>query len=708
MKWYLLALKKYAVFSGRATRKEFWLFVLVNFLVGMLVGLLSGFVAGITGHMEIGIAGSLLYTVATLLPALALTVRRLHDTGRSAWWLLVFLVPILGPIILLVLLVFDSAAADNRYGPNPKAVTQREAVGGVVLPEHKVAVDHCPKCGEPCSPDDEFCGECSAPLQTPTPSTVADTSPQSPRRGKRRVLIVTASIALVVVAATAVVLMRNKNQTAGLAPLGPIVQVPPAVLFRGATRPVDGSSAIPSQADIAAAERDLARNPDDPKVLNDLGCLLDASGASERGHALLSQAHRLRPDDPDIGYNYGRSLFRQGKIDEAGREADRLIAQNPDSAEARVLKASVAIQKRDYDTAQEQVSKVLKKDADQSPTAQPEAKPDKVMQAIKAIQMVALVIQGVVDLSKGRTQQGLASFQAALKLGDNAAAMYNAGVAYQQLGQPAQAAPYYQRAIEVQPDLAEAHNNLGGLMLAQKDLPGAQRELTAAATLKPELRASIEKAFQQASQPDRQTAGLIAFTEMMKSFQDAVSRLIHGKKTMTVQDAVKNGAIEAVGQISENNIRVQLKRTAQAGSGILELSFSPGSILESGSGQYSDLVITKVIGRETVGQRYIPGPVSLSDSSPVIYAFDGYLTALKPPPQNVALSVAKTQPSPALACIAGQNRLPPGMAVQLAVWMETAGFTAAQWQQLRPRLRVNDADWSGAESLVAQCRSQVH
>jgi len=121
-----------------------------------------------------------------------------------------------------------------------------------------------------------------------------------------------------------------------------------------------------------------------------------------------------------------------------------------------------------------------------------------------------------------------------------------------------------------------------------------------------------------------------------------------------------------------------------------------------------DLVITKVIGRETVGQRYIPGAVSLSDSEPVIYAFDGYLAALKPAPQNVALSVAKSEPSPVLACIAGQNRLPAGMAVQVAIWMETAGLNAMQWQQLRQRVQISDADWSGAESLATQCKTQVH
>jgi uncharacterized membrane protein YhaH (DUF805 family)/tetratricopeptide (TPR) repeat protein len=677
-------------------------------------------VARTTGHIEIAFAGVLLYYLATLVPSLAVTVRRLHDTNRSAWWLLIVLVPFLcgvalvvivpnktnpqlvgaisaflGGIALAVFLALKGQKTDNKYGPN------------LVVAERRVAgLDHCPKCGKPCTPDQRFCKACGKPLE----HTLAQTA-QFFHAKNRRIVIGAAVILFVAVGVGALVIVRqysrNQNQTSGLAPLGPIVQVPPAVLFRGAIRPPDGSSRGASQEDVDAAERDLARQPTDPRSLNDLGCLLAAYGNSARGHALLSEAHRLKPDDPDIGYNYGRSLFQQGKTDEAEKEADRIIAQNPDFAEARLLKASAAIEKRDYDTAQDQVAKVLKKDSEPSNQGtEPAVKQDKEAQVLKAIQMAALVIQGVIDLAKGRTQQGLASFQAALKLGNDPAALYNAGVAYQQLGQPAQAAPYYQRAIEAQPTLAEAHNNLGGLMLAQNDLSGAQRELKAVAALKPELLPSIQTAVEAASRPDRQTTGLIAWTELMRSIQNAIARL-SGKKTMTLQAAVKSGAVEAVGQITANNIRVQLKKTAQAGSGVLELSFPPGSILASSSGQYSDLVVTKVIGRETVGERYIPGPITLSDSEPVTYAFDGYLAALKPPPQNVALSVAISEPGPVLACIAGQNRLPAGMAVQLAILMETAGLNAMQWQQLRQRLQVNDADWSEAESLVTQCKTQV-
>jgi uncharacterized membrane protein YhaH (DUF805 family)/Flp pilus assembly protein TadD len=656
---FLLAFKKYATFRGRASRKEFWLFVLFNFIAANALGLLSGAVAAKTGHLEIAFAGPLLYYLATVIPTLAVTVRRLHDTSRSAWWLLITLVPFLGAIALAVLLALKGEEVDNRYGAKPAAAPQ---------------------------------------------------TPHSRARNNRRIVIAAALVLCAVVGVIVVLRQNSRNgkQASGLAPLGPIVQVPPAVLFRGATRPDGGSPGIPSQVDIAAAERDLNRHPDDPKVLNDLGCLLGASGDMARGHALLSQAHRLRPDDPDIGYNYARSLLQQGKLDEAGKEADRLVTQNPDSAEARLLKATIAVQNRDYPAAQEQVTEVLKNGPELSNQTPTGTRGDKVTQTLKAIQMSALVIQGVIYLAKGRTQQGLASFQAALKLGPDPAAAYNAGVTYQQLGKPAQAAPYYQRAIEAQPSLAEAHHNLGGLMLAEKDLSGAQRELNAAATLRPDLLPSIQTAFEAADKPDRQTTGLIAWTELVRSVQNAIARL-SGKKAMTLQEAVKNGMVNAVGQVAANIIRVRFNKTAQAGPGVLELTFPPGSILESGTSLYSDLVITRAIGRETIGQRYIPGPLSLADSEPVVYAFDGYLAAPKQaPPEGVAFSVAKTSPDPALACIAGQNRLPAGIAVQFAIWIQTQRFPAGQWQQLRQRLKINDTDWSAVESLVTQCKTQAH
>lgn len=113
MEWYLAVLKKYAQFTGRARRKEFWMFMLINFIIQIVLNFID-----IT--LGLGVL-SLIYSLAVLVPALAVTVRRLHDTGRSGFWLLIALIPIIGTIVLIVFTVEDSEAGDNAHGPNPKA-----------------------------------------------------------------------------------------------------------------------------------------------------------------------------------------------------------------------------------------------------------------------------------------------------------------------------------------------------------------------------------------------------------------------------------------------------------------------------------------------------------------------------------------------------------------------------------------------------------
>lgn len=120
MQWYLQALKNYAVFSGRSRRKEYWMFSVFN----MLVGFCLGFIAGLTGHSGVeGVVAlvTILYGLAVIIPGIALTMRRLHDTGRHGWWLLIVLVPIIGALVLLFFMVQDGNATQNEFGPNPKA-----------------------------------------------------------------------------------------------------------------------------------------------------------------------------------------------------------------------------------------------------------------------------------------------------------------------------------------------------------------------------------------------------------------------------------------------------------------------------------------------------------------------------------------------------------------------------------------------------------
>ena len=122
MNWYLKVLKQYADFSGRARRKEYWMFVLFNMIftiVAMILDNVLGIAMGGIGY------GPLygLYALAMLIPGLAVAVRRLHDVGKSGWMILIALIPLIGSIWLLVLMVTDSNAGENQYGQNPKEAT---------------------------------------------------------------------------------------------------------------------------------------------------------------------------------------------------------------------------------------------------------------------------------------------------------------------------------------------------------------------------------------------------------------------------------------------------------------------------------------------------------------------------------------------------------------------------------------------------------
>lgn len=112
--WYLSVLKNYVGFSGRARRQEFWMFALFNLIIA---GVLFGIGAAIGSQFLYGI-----YALAVFLPGLAVGFRRLHDTGRSAWWLLIALVPFFGSIALLVFTILEGEAGENKYGQNPKLV----------------------------------------------------------------------------------------------------------------------------------------------------------------------------------------------------------------------------------------------------------------------------------------------------------------------------------------------------------------------------------------------------------------------------------------------------------------------------------------------------------------------------------------------------------------------------------------------------------
>lgn len=144
MEWMLMPLKRYAEFSGRSRRKEYWMYVLGLIIVAIVLGVIEG-VLGLT--QMIGPYGPLsaLLAIGTLVPSLAVGVRRLHDTNRTGWWILLPIVPELGAVamlstgnlpvagilgivalvlalVLLVFMVLEGTKGPNQYGPDPKGV----------------------------------------------------------------------------------------------------------------------------------------------------------------------------------------------------------------------------------------------------------------------------------------------------------------------------------------------------------------------------------------------------------------------------------------------------------------------------------------------------------------------------------------------------------------------------------------------------------
>lgn len=127
MDYALMPLRRYAEFSGRSRRKEFWLFELLLVVVSIVVGLIEGMLG--INTMVGGLYGPLttLFALGTIVPSIAVGIRRLHDTDRSGWWLLIALVPIIGALVLLFFYVSDGTKGPNRFGADPKDPGQAEA-----------------------------------------------------------------------------------------------------------------------------------------------------------------------------------------------------------------------------------------------------------------------------------------------------------------------------------------------------------------------------------------------------------------------------------------------------------------------------------------------------------------------------------------------------------------------------------------------------
>lgn len=113
MNWYLAVIRQYVAFGGRAHRTEYWMFTLFNVLI--MIGL--GLVGELVGVKEL--LGNI-YSLAVLLPSLGVSVRRLHDTNRSGWWLLILLIPLLGLLVYLYFMISNGDQGSNRFGDDPK------------------------------------------------------------------------------------------------------------------------------------------------------------------------------------------------------------------------------------------------------------------------------------------------------------------------------------------------------------------------------------------------------------------------------------------------------------------------------------------------------------------------------------------------------------------------------------------------------------
>jgi uncharacterized membrane protein YhaH (DUF805 family) len=112
MNWYIDVIKRYFDFNGRAGRQEFWMFFAISFAIAVVLNIIGRM-------LDTNVIGSL-YSLAVLLPTLGVGARRLHDTGKSGWWQLIGIIPLIGIIVLIVFWAKEGGAGDNQFGANPK------------------------------------------------------------------------------------------------------------------------------------------------------------------------------------------------------------------------------------------------------------------------------------------------------------------------------------------------------------------------------------------------------------------------------------------------------------------------------------------------------------------------------------------------------------------------------------------------------------
>ena len=119
MNWYLKCLKQYADFSGRARRKEYWMYVLFYMIIAIVVHVIDVMLGWVTLEFEMGVLGGL-YSLCMFIPGLAVSVRRLHDIGKSGWNFSFILIPLAGAVVLLIWFCKEGERRGNAWGLDPK------------------------------------------------------------------------------------------------------------------------------------------------------------------------------------------------------------------------------------------------------------------------------------------------------------------------------------------------------------------------------------------------------------------------------------------------------------------------------------------------------------------------------------------------------------------------------------------------------------
>jgi len=130
MQWFTDVIKKYAVFNGRARRKEFWMFTLFSVIISIILSIIDRAIGTTYGANDSSGVLQSIYGLAILLPTIGVAIRRMHDTGRSGWWILISLIPCVGWIIFIVFAAQEGNAGDNQHGPDPKAAERFGPAGG--------------------------------------------------------------------------------------------------------------------------------------------------------------------------------------------------------------------------------------------------------------------------------------------------------------------------------------------------------------------------------------------------------------------------------------------------------------------------------------------------------------------------------------------------------------------------------------------------